>query len=140
MTVKTFISRPLLSLVISVFIVLLGVISLLSLPLEEAINGLSVKLFTTTLVFMVIFIQLKPWKERRGKAHSSSAVMEKIGAILSHETEAQSFVSEPGMVEGYGGNGGFEFSVQSRKPNIRQSDLHLPDMHRVRLSRDGSPL
>ncbi len=61
-----------------------------------------------------IFIQLKPWKERRGKAHSSSAIMEKIDAILSQETEAQSFVSEPGMVEGYGGNGGFEFSVQGR--------------------------
>ncbi|MBR6175289.1 MAG: efflux RND transporter permease subunit, partial [Bacteroidales bacterium] len=61
-----------------------------------------------------IFVQLKPWKERRGRAHSSSAIMEKIDAILSHETEAQSFVSEPGMVEGYGGNGGFEFSVQGR--------------------------
>ena len=61
-----------------------------------------------------IFIQLKPWKERKGKAHSSSAIMEKIESILSQETEAQSFVSEPGMVEGYGGNGGFEFSVQGR--------------------------
>ena len=61
-----------------------------------------------------IFIQLKPWKERRGKTHSSSAVMEKIDEILSQETEAQIFVSEPGMVEGYGGNGGFEFSVQGR--------------------------
>ena len=61
-----------------------------------------------------IFVQLKPWKERRGKSHSSSAIMEKIDAILSQETEAQSFVSEPGMVEGYGGNGGFEFSVQGR--------------------------
>ncbi len=61
-----------------------------------------------------IFIQLKPWKERRGKAHSSSAIMKKIDEILSQETEAQSFVSEPGMVEGYGGNGGFEFSVQGR--------------------------
>ena len=62
----------------------------------------------------IIFIQLKSWKERRGKAHSSSAIMEKTDAILSQETEAQSFVSEPGMVEGYGGNGGFEFSVQGR--------------------------
>ena len=61
-----------------------------------------------------IFIQLKPWKERRGKSHSSSAVIEKIDEILSQETESQSFVSEPGMVEGYGGNGGFEFSVQGR--------------------------
>ena len=61
-----------------------------------------------------IFIQLKPWKERRGKSHLSSAVMAEIDEILSQETEAQSFVSEPGMVEGYGGNGGFEFSVQGR--------------------------
>ena len=61
-----------------------------------------------------IFIQLKPWKERRGKSHSSSAIIEKIDEILSQETEAQSFVSEPGMVEGYGGSGGFEFSVQGR--------------------------
>ena len=61
-----------------------------------------------------IFIQLKPWKERKGKSHSSSAIIEKIDEILSQETEAQSFVSEPGMVEGYGGSGDFEFSVQGR--------------------------
>ena len=61
-----------------------------------------------------IFIQLKPWKERKGKTHSSTAVMERINELLAQETEAQSFVSEPGMVEGYGGNGGFEFSVQGR--------------------------
>lgn len=61
-----------------------------------------------------IFIQLKPWKGRKGKAHSSTAVMERINELLAQETEAQSFVSEPGMVEGYGGNGGFEFSVQGR--------------------------
>ncbi len=61
-----------------------------------------------------IFIQLKPWKERKGSAHSSTAVMERINELLAEENEAQSFVSEPGMVEGYGGNGGFEFSVQGR--------------------------
>ncbi|MBP5663046.1 MAG: efflux RND transporter permease subunit [Bacteroidales bacterium] len=61
-----------------------------------------------------IFIQLKPWKDRKGKAHSSTTVMERINELLVQETEAQSFVSEPGMVEGYGGNGGFEFSVQGR--------------------------
>ena len=60
-----------------------------------------------------IFIQLKPWKERKGSAHSSTAVMERINELLAQENEAQSFVSEPGMVEGYG-NGGFEFSVQGR--------------------------
>ena len=61
-----------------------------------------------------IFVQLKPWGERKGKDHSSTAVMEKISELMAEETEAQSFVSEPGMVEGYGGNGGFEFSVQGR--------------------------
>ena len=61
-----------------------------------------------------IFIQLKPWKDRKGRPHSSTAVMDRINELLAQETEAQSFVSEPGMVEGYGGNGGFEFSVQGR--------------------------
>lgn len=61
-----------------------------------------------------IFIQLKPWKERKGSEHSSTAVMERINELLAQENEAQSFVSEPGMVEGYGGSGGFEFSVQGR--------------------------
>ena len=61
-----------------------------------------------------IFVQLKPWGERKGSDHSSTAVMEKISELMAKETEAQSFVSEPGMVEGYGGNGGFEFSVQGR--------------------------
>lgn len=61
-----------------------------------------------------IFIQLKPWKERKGNGHSSTAVMERINEMLAQESEAHSFVSEPGMVEGYGGNGGFEFSVQGR--------------------------
>ncbi len=61
-----------------------------------------------------IFVQLKPWGERKGSDHSSTAVMEKISELMAEETEAQSFVSEPGMVEGYGGNGGFELSVQGR--------------------------
>ena len=61
-----------------------------------------------------IFVQLKPWSERKGSIHSSTAVMERINELLAQESEAQSFVSEPGMVEGYGGNGGFEFSVQGR--------------------------
>lgn len=61
-----------------------------------------------------IFVQLKPWSERKGRDHSSTVVMEKISELMAEDTEAQSFVSEPGMVEGYGGNGGFEFSVQGR--------------------------
>ena len=59
-----------------------------------------------------IFVQLKPWKQRKGYENSSTGVMEQINEILAEEHEAQSFAMEPGMIEGYGGGGGFEFSVQ----------------------------
>ncbi len=61
-----------------------------------------------------IFVQLKPWKQRRGRNNTSTAVMEQISEIMAQEREAQAFVMEPGMIEGYGGGGGFVFSVQDR--------------------------
>ena len=61
-----------------------------------------------------VYAQLKPWKERKGYENSSTGVMEQINALLAEEHEAQSFAMEPGMIEGYGGGGGFEFSVQDR--------------------------
>ncbi len=59
----------------------------------------------------MIQIQLRPWNERKGDEYSSWSVAEKIEAILAEETEAQSFVSAPGMIDGYGRGGGFEFSI-----------------------------
>lgn len=59
----------------------------------------------------MIQIQLRPWSERKGDEHSSWGVAGKIEAILAEETEAQSFVSAPGMIDGYGRGGGFEFSI-----------------------------
>lgn len=59
----------------------------------------------------MIQIQLRPWKERKGKEHSSWTIMEKINSILADEPEAQSFVMSPGMIDGYGRGGGFEFSI-----------------------------
>ena len=61
-----------------------------------------------------IFVQLKPWSERKGYENSSAGIMLQIEEILAQEHEAESFVMEPGMIEGYGGGGGFEFSVQDR--------------------------
>ncbi len=61
-----------------------------------------------------IYVQLKPWKQRKDNENSSTGVMEQINEILAEEHEAQSFAMEPGMIEGYGGGGGFEFSVQDR--------------------------
>ncbi len=61
-----------------------------------------------------VFVQLKPWKQRKGYENTSTGVIEQINEILEQEREAQSFAMEPGMIEGYGGGGGFEFSVQDR--------------------------
>jgi HAE1 family hydrophobic/amphiphilic exporter-1 len=61
-----------------------------------------------------VFVQLKPWKQRKGYENSSTGIMEQINEILAEEREGQSFAMEPGMIEGYGGGGGFEFSVQDR--------------------------
>ena len=58
-----------------------------------------------------IQIQLRPWSERKGDVHSSWGVAGKIESILAEVTEAQSFVSAPGMIDGYGRGGGFEFSI-----------------------------
>jgi len=58
------------------------------------------------------FLQLKPWNER--KDQPVSEVIDRINEILSSETEVTGFASTPGMIDGYGIGGGFEFSVQDQ--------------------------
>jgi len=62
----------------------------------------------------MIQIQLKPWGERSGKAHTSWAITERINAILANEHEAESFANSPGMIDGYGRGGGFEMSITNK--------------------------
>ena len=61
-----------------------------------------------------IMVQLKPWAERKGKQNTADAVLGQINALLADEHEATSFAMAPGMIDGYGNGGGFEFSVQNR--------------------------
>lgn len=56
------------------------------------------------------FLQLKPWNQRKGI--SQDDVLSQVDAVLAREREASCFASAPGMIEGYGGGGGFEFVVQ----------------------------
>ena len=62
----------------------------------------------------MIQIQLKPWAQRSGKAHTSWAITERINAILANEHEAESFANSPGMIDGYGRGGGFEMSITNK--------------------------
>lgn len=55
------------------------------------------------------FIQLKPWNERKGV--SVNDVLDETNGILGNEHEAASMAMTPGMIDGYGNGGGFEFSI-----------------------------
>lgn len=57
----------------------------------------------------MIFVQLKAW-DKRPDWHVNK-VVDQINDILADEHEARCFASMPGMIEGYGNSGGFEFSV-----------------------------
>jgi len=59
----------------------------------------------------MIQVQLKPWKQRRGRDHSSWSVTERINEILALETYAQSMAMSPGMIDGYGGGNSIELSI-----------------------------
>jgi len=59
----------------------------------------------------MIQVQLKPWKERRGKEHSSWSVTERINEILALESDAESMAMSPGMIDGYGGGNSIELSI-----------------------------
>lgn len=54
-------------------------------------------------------VQLKPWDERHGR--TANDVLEDINALLASEHEATTMAMTPGMIDGYGNGGGFEFSI-----------------------------
>ena len=65
------------------------------------------------------FIQLKPWDERKGQ--DVNTVLGNVNAVLHDEHEAEAFAMTPGMIDGYGNGGGFEFSIQNKNAtDIRQ--------------------
>jgi len=66
----------------------------------------------------MVFIQLKPWNKRKGS--SIDDVLDRINTYLANENEAAAIAMCPGMIDGYGNGGGFEFSVQNRNG----ADIH----------------
>lgn len=58
------------------------------------------------------FVQLKPWNERKGV--SVNDVLDEINGFLDNEHEATSIAMTPGMIDGYGNGGGFEFSIVNK--------------------------
>lgn len=59
-----------------------------------------------------LFMNLKPWDERPGAAHSVDAVISHLFAATSGIKGANVFFLAPPTLEGFGNTSGFEFQVQ----------------------------
>ncbi|HEY4962129.1 MAG TPA: multidrug efflux RND transporter permease subunit [Terriglobales bacterium] len=59
----------------------------------------------------IIFVPLKPTKQRKGEAHSASAVLNSVRGPLSQISDVQAFPFLPPPIAGIGNFGGFTFEV-----------------------------
>lgn len=61
-----------------------------------------------------IIIKLKPWDERKGKDHTTEAVMTRLNAQFSEIKEANIFCFQPAMIPGYGTGNSIELNMQDK--------------------------
>ena len=61
-----------------------------------------------------IIIRLKDWSERKGKEHSSDAVVSRLNAQFQSLKEAQVFSFQPAMIPGYGMGNALELHMQDK--------------------------
>lgn len=59
-----------------------------------------------------VIVKLHHWDDRKGKEHSSDAVMARLSAEFSKIPEASIFCFQPGMIPGYGLGNSMEVNVQ----------------------------
>ena len=59
-----------------------------------------------------MIIRLKDWSERKGKEHSSDAVVSRLNGQFQSIKEAQIFSFQPAMIPGYGMGNSLELNLQ----------------------------
>ena len=59
-----------------------------------------------------MIIRLKDWSERKGKEHSSDAVVSRLNGQFHGIKEAQIFSFQPAMIPGYGMGNSLELNLQ----------------------------
>ncbi|MFA6471843.1 MAG: efflux RND transporter permease subunit [Candidatus Latescibacterota bacterium] len=64
--------------------------------------------------YAMFICELKPYEERKGKAHSVDSVIARLYGMTAGFTEARILFFTPGMVPGFGLAGGFELKVEDR--------------------------
>lgn len=62
----------------------------------------------------MLILQLKEWSERKGREHSSAAVVARLNNDVRKITDAQIFVFAPSMIDGYGTGNAVELNLQDR--------------------------
>lgn len=79
-----------------------------------ALPGLSIHGFTTSSSAGVVFISLKPFKERRSAALSANAIAQTLNMQFSQVKEAFMMVLPPPPILGLGTAGGFKIQIEDR--------------------------
>jgi len=59
-------------------------------------------------------VRLKNWNERKGKEHSSNAVIGRLTAQFANIKKAQVFIFQPGMIPGYGMGNSIDLNLQDK--------------------------
>lgn len=82
-----------------------------------ALGGLNVVSFATKSNSGTIFMQLKPWDERKGDNEQQMGIIAELNKRLSVLKEAKVIVIPPPAIPGLGSTGGFSIQIQQRESN-----------------------
>ncbi len=74
--------------------------------------GLNIVTFSTKANAGTMFVNLKPWDDRKGKEHHVQSVIAKIRAITADIKEARVLPIAPPAIPGLGATAGFSFQLQ----------------------------
>lgn len=86
--------------------------------------GLNILNFSAKTNVGTIFVNLKPWDDRKGKEHHVQTVVGKIMGMTSNIREARVLAITPPAIPGLGQSSGFTFELQqtTATDNIKQFD------------------
>ncbi|WP_440133716.1 efflux RND transporter permease subunit [Chitinophaga sancti] len=92
-----------------------------------ALGGLNVISFATKSNSGTIFVQLKPWDDRKTKETQIQAIAANIQAKLSRWKQASVVVIQPPAIPGLGSTAGFSFILEQRSgdPDIKAFEAVL---------------
>jgi HAE1 family hydrophobic/amphiphilic exporter-1 len=80
-----------------------------------ALGGLNVISFASKANSATMFVQLKPWDERKEKEHQITALVAKLNQKLARFKEANVVVIQPPAIPGLGSTGGFSFILEEKQ-------------------------